>query len=253
MWETIVGQIGELQKLDRQFQNFGAREHRYELRPCLSAKALEQIEYNLTFKLPKELASFYLEAGNGIAGPEYGLTPADDLYADTDESFPGVRALHKAALAAGFEDISETEGLVPEDGLPGVVTLIECGCGETKSMVVEGPEAGQMLWLGEDTFVALPQTLYQLYEEWLNNSLAQFLTVERLMRSGASYTGIEEKFEELFPESPNNAGSLISSLADIRKPPELFGSPAQKLIIAHGAAQDPWFEQVLKNWQRARL
>jgi hypothetical protein len=90
------------------------------------------------------------------------------------------------------------KGLISEDGLSGVVTLIECGCGETKSMVVDGPEAGKVLRIDDDTFIALPQTLYQLYEEWLNDSLAQFRTVERLMRSGASYPMINEKFEEFF-------------------------------------------------------
>ncbi len=253
MWEPIVQQIRELQGLDRQFQNFGAEDHHYELRPCLGAEALEEIEYALTLKLPMELASFYREAGNGIAGPGLGLTPAEELYATTDESFPGVQALHKAALAAGVGDISETEGLVPEGGLPGVVTLMDCGCGQTKSMVVEGPEAGKILWIDDDTFIALNQTLYQLYEEWLSDSLAQFRTVAQLMRSAVSYTEINEKFAELFPESPADPGSLISSLADVRKPTELFGSPSENRIVVNGPEQDRWFEWVLQSWQRENL
>ena len=253
MWEPIVQQIRELQGLDRQLQNFGAEVHHYQLCPCLGAEALVEIEHALTVELPKELRLFYLEAGNGIAGPDFGLSSAEDLYANTDEAFPGVKALHKAALAAGLEDISAAEGLVPEDGLPGVVTLMDCGCGQTKSMVVEGPEAGRILWVEDDTFVALKETFYELYEAWLCDSLAQFRGVEQLMHSVASYAEIAARFEELFPESPNHAGSLISSLANAQKPPQLFGAPSEQRIIVSGREQDAWFVHVLMDWQRGKL
>lgn len=56
-----------LGKADRGLRRFGARAHRYELRPVA------------TLALPAELATFAAEVGAGGAGPGYGVLPLERI------------------------------------------------------------------------------------------------------------------------------------------------------------------------------
>src|SRR5262249_57396808 len=80
MWAEVLEKLEQLKAIDKQCQAFGARTHRYILWPCLRPDEIERVEQQLGVKLPESLRMFYLEAGDGGAGPNYGHLPAFVLW-----------------------------------------------------------------------------------------------------------------------------------------------------------------------------
>lgn len=54
---------------------FGSDAHRFELRPPASEEAVRAFEVEHGVTLPEDFRTFLLEAGDGGAGPFYGLYP----------------------------------------------------------------------------------------------------------------------------------------------------------------------------------
>jgi hypothetical protein len=63
---------------------FGADEHRYRLRPPVSIEQLRDFEKLHGITLPSDYRQFLLQAGNGGAGPYYGILPLEEspVYGD---------------------------------------------------------------------------------------------------------------------------------------------------------------------------
>jgi hypothetical protein len=90
--------------------------------------------------------------------------------------------------------------------------------------------------------------LIDLYAEWLDGEIERFEAIRALMDGGKTFAQIQHEMVRRFQEY--NAGDRIASLADVPKPAELFGAGSQR--VYHGATQDPWYEGVLKHWQRRK-
>jgi len=246
MWAEVLEKLERLKAIDKQCQAFGARTHRYILWPCLRPDEIERVEQQLGVKLPESLRMFYLEAGNGGAGPNYGLLPAYELWGHrADRPYPGIEKIRQAA-----EHFDEGYFEAPLEVLAGLLAVINEGCGLYTCLVTAGPLQGNVVHVSGDGFVDETNlTLPGHYEQWLDRELNLFGTVESLMRSGASYAAIHEKmvaqFEDWF------AGSRISSIANVGKPAKLFGTG--DIDSGSGATHNQWYEKVLKKWQRANV
>lgn len=165
MWfclnEKCYAGIAELRELDRHCHACGAEARRHTRRPRLSPRQLEQRQEALCAPPPQELASFYAEAGNGVAGPANGLTQADELSAPLGaEECRRIENDCEAAFGAGHEVQEDDVGVIPD---------------------------------------------------------------------------------------ARDLGGI--RLASVAKPFEIFGDPAQNLIMVHGSTQARWFERVLGDWQ----
>lgn len=73
--QRILSGLGELRRLDKRLNLFGADGHKYHLNPPLSEQALQQFEAQHHVRLPDDYRLFLLEVGNGGAGPSYGIHP----------------------------------------------------------------------------------------------------------------------------------------------------------------------------------
>ncbi len=71
--KSLLSDLARVRELDQGFQVFGAFKHQYRLGPCLSQQQLAQFESLLQVSFPHDLREFLLTAGNGGAGPGYGL------------------------------------------------------------------------------------------------------------------------------------------------------------------------------------
>ena len=246
MWAEVLEKLEQLKAIDKQCQAFGARTHRYILWPCLRPAEIERVEQQLGVKLPESLRMFYLEAGDGDAGPNYGLLQAAKLRGyRADQPYPGIEKIRQAA-----EHSDEGYFEAPKEVLAGLLVVIDEGCGHETCLVTSGPLTGNVVHVSNDGFVEeTNQTLRDHFEQWLDRELKLFGAVESLMRSGASYAEIHEKmvaqFEDWF------AGSRISSIANIEKPARLFGTG--DVDSGSGADHNRWYEKVLKKWQRANV
>ncbi len=200
-------------------------------------------------RAPAQLRAFYVEAGNGTAGPFYGLYPAEDLrgYRPADP-YPGMEALRKPSPDG--EEETESGGAVEADeaALAGLIPVMDCGCGEERCIVTNGAAAGTLVSYADGLLYDTGQTLCKAYEEWLEKETLQFRALEDLMRSGAGYREIREQMDATF-DPDVSVGRMIASVANVQLPAELFGDPKEHTIIMHGAAQDPWFEDMLAEWQ----
>ena len=240
MWATVLEKLTQLKGVDRQCQAFGADVHGYALRHSLARADLEKVERKVG-PLPDALREFYVQVADGVAGPYYGLFPAAELsgYRPLDQ-YPGIEALRQAALDAGWKEDARPL-LPPREVLAGLISIIDEGCGREVCLVANGTAAGRVAYLeANGYFIETDITLVQLYERWLDNELSMFRAVESHMRAGASYSQIQL-------EMPG-AGDLIASIANVEKPAAIFGVPGARTY--HGATQFPWYESVLKEWQR---
>jgi hypothetical protein len=241
MWEKCLEKLERLQSIDRQYQAFGAEEHLYMLYPCIPDEVIAEIEEEINIVLPLELRRFYVEVGNGVAGPDYGLSSIYGLR--------GIRADEPYVDVEILKQKSDRNYLLEED-LTGLVSVVAQGCGHEVCLITSGEKVGKVVYVSGDGYVTeTDRNLIDVYQEWLDTELDKFETVETMMRAGASYDEIDEQINKKF--STYNAGDIISSIADVEKPSELFGTMHHK--IYSGAEQFPWYEKVLREWQQRNL
>ncbi|HEY0429912.1 MAG TPA: SMI1/KNR4 family protein [Pyrinomonadaceae bacterium] len=240
MWENCREKLERLKNLDRQCQAFGAEEHRYIVNSRLPDELISDFEEHRYFKIPLELRRFYMEVGNGIAGPGYGLS---DIF-----QLGGFRP-HMP-----YEDV---ENLKQRDGvdfdisrLTGVIPIVPEGCGHQVCLIASGEKAGKIIYVSEDGYAQeTSKNFAEYYTDWLDGELEKFELVEKMMRAGASYSEISDELQE--KSDSLDAGDMIASIADAAKPAELFGTRYHK--IYHGAVQFPWYEKILREWQEHNL
>jgi hypothetical protein len=245
-----LDKLGRLKAIDRQCQAFGADTHRYLLRPCLAATAIEGVERRMGVALPPALRRFYTEAGDGIAGPYYGLRPAAKLTGyRPSASYPGVAVFRQVAAAEGMPSDEGGYFEMTHEALAGLLSIIDEGCGHEVCLIATGPQTGNVVHVSADGYVVETEaTLIDLYTEWLDREIERFETVRALMSAGKTFAQIRDEMVVRFQEY--NAGDRIVSVADVPKPAVLFGEGNHR--IYHGATQDPWYENILKDWQQRK-
>jgi hypothetical protein len=250
MWNAIVDKLKRLKSIDRQCQAFGAGTHEYFLRPCLSTSALNTVERRLGTVLPSALRSFYAEVGDGVAGPYYGLKPGAELTGyHTDRDYPGIEVLKQVAAAEGTPPDERGYFEVSHDALAGLLSVIDEGCGHEVCLMTTGSKSGNVVYVSADGYVVETQKrLTDIYTEWVDDEIKRFGAVRVLMEAGMSFEQIQSEMIGRFQDY--NAGDRIASIADVSKPASLFGEGNH--WIYHGATQHPWYEQVLKDWQRGK-
>jgi hypothetical protein len=234
MWNGVATRLARLREFDKQFQVFGAQEHRYQLYPRLAEENLTELErWVVGARFPEELRAFYRDVGNGVAGPHYGLLEA--------QSVRGYRPREPYAEAA-TRGSSEVE----REQLTGLISIINEGCGHELCLVANGPQSGEVVRVSADDHVyETHRTFLETYEEWVDREIGKFETVQQLMSSGASLDEIHREVREKFDTL--DAEDIVASIANVEKPVELFGTQHHK--IYHGATQTPWYAKVLRDWQ----
>jgi len=103
-------------------------------------KELRTFEEFFSVTLPSDYRQFLLEAGNGGAGPYYGLLPLSGAFVYGNLAKP-------FALTGEWDqsDCQEPEDEIPETYRDGCLAISEHGCGYWSFLVVTGPERG-MVW-----------------------------------------------------------------------------------------------------------
>jgi hypothetical protein len=202
--ERILQKLDTLRELDPSFEVFGAAGHEYELNPALSEEELSAFEAEHRVKLPLEYRSFLKEAGNGGAGPVYGLKPLElwqpdsfsqvtTVIKDKDGNViaeagtgprPGLSRPAEPSLPFALADkwrVTHTEGASGPDTLPeganpfdGCTFLADIGCGYCYFLVITGPRAGEV-WEDytacDDPISPTGLGFFDWYERWLDESI----------------------------------------------------------------------------------
>jgi len=179
-----VGEIKQglqrLKALDPQFRLFGANAHRYQPGPPLGETVVAEFEGKHGIHLPAGYRQFFLEVGNGGAGPAYGLFPlgehadnwgfcsfdkgclvgtladefkhlnawnaSDELWSREPDLESLVESEQDQAMEA-WDELLESEywsGPIMDGAIP----ICHLGCARRQWLVVTGPERGNV-W-GDD-------------------------------------------------------------------------------------------------------
>jgi len=247
MWQEVLEKIRRLKALDQQCQAFGAENHRYRLLPCASNAEIEEVEDRLGTVIPYALRAFYRDIGDGIVGPDYGLVPVAELGGySPDKPYTEVGVLRAMAKEGYSSDSEEDYFEVDHKILTGLISIIDQGCGHEVCLITAQPKAGSVVYVSVDGYVVeTDKTLIDRYHQWLDREIEQFETVKALMETEASFQQIQSEIAAQF-QMPH-AGDLIASIANVAKPPALFGAGYYK--VYHGASEYPWYENVLQEWR----
>jgi hypothetical protein len=162
----IKSKLEQLKKLDTEFKLFGSHNHRYILNRILPIAVIKKFENKYEIKLPNDYVSFLTEAGNGGAGPFYGLEPFENaLFVDLDykrkDSLlnPSKQFLHTEPWNLDFtptvtyeknkeeysRQTSDFENVYfDNEQMNGTIAICNYGCGVSLNLVVNGKEYGNI-------------------------------------------------------------------------------------------------------------
>jgi hypothetical protein len=160
---NIVQQLKRLSAVVEKLDIFGAQVHRFQLNPPLSEAVVLDFEKQHAIRLPAEYRSFLTLAGNGGAGPAYGLFKLGEM----DDNFTYM-AWHEndgfvGCLSRPFpytQPWNDLEGMPEEAGLSeaeyetqmdqfeqqyyaavdGAIPICHLGCALRQWLVVSGAE-----------------------------------------------------------------------------------------------------------------
>ena len=231
MWEEANEKLERLRSLDKCHQFFGASGHKYARKEPVSETRIKMVEKSLGAPLPEELRSYYLEVGDGVAGPDYGLCPIADLKGfEAHLPYPGLKALSESYTVNdnGSVDID------PED-FRGLVSIIDEGC--------SGEYVGRVVRISMDGFlVETKDPLLPYYHQWLDRGLHAFSFIEERIAAGDTVAEIDAKLRESAIAMRGN--DLTMSFLGIRR-------PGKEPLSNCGNYQTPeWYEKQLCRYRK---
>lgn len=163
--KELKDQLEQAKAADPEMKQFGAEKHEYEWNPPAAPEAVESFERKMGISLPKEYRDFLLKAGNGGAGPFYGLYSLEQVQAWLDweiepEKVP-ILCSETAADKINTENENWKRGCIPI-GSEGD-TYFTC-------LMVTGPNRGRVVYMDyEGSWAAFPREPNFLcwYQRWL--------------------------------------------------------------------------------------
>jgi hypothetical protein len=172
-----------LEKLElarkRNLSCFGSESHGFRLHAPLSQAALTRFEIEHAITLPWAYRVFLGHAGNGGAGPYYGIYPLERWrrFAEWVFDDPPANILARASrLEVGWNPslvaAPETERL---SAYQGALSLGSQGCGYEMLLIVNGPCRGRVAYVdadGQPPYVVPDDNFLSWYERWLDEMLA---------------------------------------------------------------------------------
>jgi hypothetical protein len=196
-YKNINRRLLSLKERDPGFKEFGASTHQYQLNAPLSLADVEAFEQTYQAQLPADYREFLLDAGNGGAGPFYGLRSLQDSLIDFKLKEKPLIAISKPFPytekwnAAWIEEF-DWEGEHPEDDLvnaymdvahiQGCLEICHFGHGCTFLLVISGSERGNIWFDGRADYGGLEPELNgrgsrisfsEWYMQWLEEKLQQ--------------------------------------------------------------------------------
>jgi hypothetical protein len=205
MWEEILKQIEHLKALDHNFTVHGSEYHRYSFNPPVSLATMAEVEDDLGVPLPEELKTFYLEVGNGGAGPDSGLHKIEDIEGyKANQNWPGCEAVD-AIEEDGDEDT--------DNRVSGLVAIMDRYYSHESCIVMNGEDVGQIIAFEPWGFIFFEaENLRSVYERWLKKEIGWFNFIKGLIATGDDIVDLVQQMDDLKKAHRANALRDIASL-----------------------------------------
>ena len=204
---------------------FGSDSHRFRLNTRLNEQTIVRFEKEQGITLPSDFRSFLKLAGNGGAGPYYGITKLEQCYdlADwmSDDRPSNLLAMPSPLHPAMNRDndwMSQfTDCISPYQGTIAIGTQ---GCTYEVGLIVTGSFAGRVVYLdadGQAPYVTREPDFLSWYERWLDELLGGYET----LWFGYGIGGDEPKLMQLLRASDSTKEDRTEALNALRRLPQL--------------------------------
>ena len=158
---------------------FGSDIHHFELNPCLSEAEIVGFETERRARLPEEYRAFLAHAGDGGAGPDYGLWGLESWNHITEERFDADDLdepcpLDPDAPPKAIDWAADRDSL--KKALRGTLTLNSKGCTYYTALIVTGRARGRVIHLdvgGQPAVFSSHGGFFDWYEAWLDEALQE--------------------------------------------------------------------------------
>ena len=221
--KRIIKLLGQAKEKDRDCLRFGASSHQYKLSAPASEELIQAFEDQEGIRLPEEYRNFLLLAGNGGAGPYYGLYGLEKLKQELHDSH-GNRLYCVQAEPVIYPKMSDEAweraiALAEKgEGAPlyaGVLPIESQGCTLMTGLIVSGPYRGQVVYYDEDycgqPFFVREKGFLAWYERWLREVIAGYSDEESGF--GLNVDGNPRQLMELYEQTqaPEEKIAIIDS------------------------------------------
>jgi hypothetical protein len=172
----ILRKLGEARR--RGLRCFGSDHHGFVLDPPLDTDAVLAFEREHAVSLPEGYREFLIHAGNGGAGPYYGMHPLSRWSVDLRADDPGPRLTRPSPLRPDLDpnvDIAGQLGCDWEDLTDGAISLVSQGCAYASLLIVTGELRGRVVNIdgdfGAPPYFCRDRDVLAWYERWLDELL----------------------------------------------------------------------------------
>ena len=251
--EELRALLNKAKAVDKYCYQFGAKSHQYQWNPPASVEEVEEFEQKIGVRLPEEYRNFLLLAGNGGAGPYYGLFSLQKILYWVEDNmdpkkepvlYPGIEIPQvdedefeddEEEYDQMLDDVeqendSETEG---EDYLQGCIPIGSQGDSYFMYLLLSGPNEGRVVYVeSELTYVFFPreQGFLTWYKRWLREVSGGY----RIFWFGTNLDGDEDTLRECYQNTTDKDEKRLI-LSSMRKFPSL--SAASKAWIVEVAQE----------------
>jgi HEAT repeat protein len=239
-----IGRI--LSKLDqvraRHLSCFGSDTHKFKLSAPLSAAAIQQFEQEHHITLPEDYAAFLQLAGNGGAGPYYGLYPLaewNDFLDWVSDGVPEVILAKPCPLHPDMPAVNDWDAPFSDCVSPyqGTIAIGTQGCTYMMGLIVTGDYKGRVVYLDADNhtpYVVHEPDFLSWYERWLDELLAGCES----FWFGYGLGGDERRLWEIFDDQDSVESHRALAIHGMCKWPNLSAAGRLRVgeIIAHPSA-----------------
>lgn len=214
--EQILRILEKLQQVREQNpKDLGAETHRYELNPPIQEQELLDFEAEHGVQLPEEYRDFLLYAGNGGAGPYYGIYPLEKWY-DFGDWIYDTRVENYLSLPCPlYFRMKRTDDWEKEFEtkfpFQGTLSLGSQGCTYAMVLIVTGEYRGRVVYAdadGQTPFVTYEPDFLTWYERWLD----ELLSGCEIFWFGMNLGGAEEDLLEILRNPETTAADKTDAL-----------------------------------------
>jgi hypothetical protein len=157
---------------------FGSQSHSFRLRSPLPETDLQAFEIKHDIRLPEDYRTFLRCAGNGGAGPYYGIFPLDRWNDFADWVLDNRPDDFLARPCPLHPDMNPTPDWADQFGddcpYQGTLSLGSRGCSYGMQLIIAGPHAGKVVYVdadGSPPYMVREVDFLSWYERWLDELL----------------------------------------------------------------------------------
>jgi HEAT repeat protein len=231
MKEQIDRILGKLQYVrERGLKCFGCEAHGFRLNPPLSESAVAAFENQHGIRLPEDYRQFLLHAGNGGAGPHYGLLPLEQwnmVAGNLSQPCP----LHPdmSQEENWVDDLGCSEEECWEECYQGAIAIVVQGCGLFCLLIVSGSARGRVVYIdlnGPPPYFVENKDFLSWYERWLDELLAGYDD----FRFGVGMAGTEADFLAVLCDPYATTDRRRDAIGAMWRLPQLSDASIQALM-----------------------